>query len=212
MLLLLQAAGGAAAEGEGVPAGPEGHTAAANTWPGAGQSPTQATRYSRHALVYRTMLLLSRPCLAEKLFFLQTVHFPPSSTSRQTTSQTSSLSTGWRSRGQMLTQLTRFSILVHGATWTQSVVLKLFCVCPSLCWRNTHWLTFSAMSPKMTCAAYVYGIYFLTVAYSLNFISLCTYSMCCVLQSAGSRPWWHLFPTVCSCLALWPFTPSEFDQ
>lgn len=40
----LQAAGGAAAKGEGVPAGPEGHTAAENTRPGAGQSQTQTTR------------------------------------------------------------------------------------------------------------------------------------------------------------------------
>lgn len=44
LLLLLQAAGGAAAKGEGVSAGPEGHAAAESTRPGAGQSPTQATR------------------------------------------------------------------------------------------------------------------------------------------------------------------------
>lgn len=44
MLVLVQVAGGAAAEGEGVSAGPEGHAAAEGTWSGAGQTQTQTTR------------------------------------------------------------------------------------------------------------------------------------------------------------------------
>ena len=70
----LQAAGGAAAKGEGVPAGPEGDAAAEVSRHGAGQSPTQTTRWTPWP-IYR---LLSHGYVSKSSLFPVSDISPPS--------------------------------------------------------------------------------------------------------------------------------------
>lgn len=84
---------------------------------------------------------------------------PPSSTSLQTTSRTSSSPIGWKSRERMLTPSIRLA--PSAARWAAHrfdwIYVLLILLCSSLCWKTTSCLTSWMTSAKRTSAASVYG-------------------------------------------------------
>lgn len=159
MSLLLQAAGGAASEGEGVPAGPEGHAAAENTRPGAGPSQTQTTRYTHWWLF---CCLWSSSSITPFFFFFLDIS-PPSIFHIPADHEPDKQLTDWlKEQGADADTIDKVEcvwISVYKQHVMFTVVLTWWLMCCSSCWRSTHWPTFSMTLPKMTSTVYVYGIY-----------------------------------------------------